>query len=372
MYRGSDSVFRISLTGIAFIFFFFLLVVLGWSSHDARSERDVAVKERNLLQAKNDDPQLLAAFEAASQELRAQLASSGANADDVIKRLTDKARAERDLANARALAKSLQSQVNGLTDVKETLTKAGGGANESVFSALALRARLEGEVRSVTGGDAATRIGDEEILAQTLAAFEFRRDLERRLQQKLGGQVVVAGQEAAWMGWLIDGSNATTAPGGAKTSASSARSTEAAPRAALSEQAVQAAVGEAPPVDIASLPTRYGPQTGGGSSPCWVDTRTNEVAFLLTIELRRNDVVVKRAWPDDFNAIVQGIPGLAGLLDRPLSHDEFRRLIAPVAKHSGEQCQYAVQVRENMRSGRDAERAYRQLEPLFHVVQLPR
>ena len=205
MYRGNDSVFRLSLTGIAFIFVFFLLVVLGWSHQDANLERDLA---QASLARRADDPQTLRALEDASRELRAQLADGGVNPEEAVKKLTDKVRAERDVAESTEEIKNLRAQLNSLADIKALLAKTGksvGIVDEALFSALELRARLKDKIFGTDGRSGAGAGGDEEILAQTLAALDFRRDLEARLSKKLGGQVVVAGREAQWVQWLVNG-----------------------------------------------------------------------------------------------------------------------------------------------------------------------
>ncbi|MDR1424755.1 MAG: hypothetical protein LBI92_09185 [Azoarcus sp.] len=389
MYRGNDSVFRLSLTGIAFIFVFFLLVVLGWSHQDANLERDMA---KAHLARRTDDPQTLRAFEEASRELRLQLADRGVSPEETVKKLTDKVRAERDAAESAEEIKNLRAQLNSLTDIKALLAKTGksaGIADEALFSALELRARLKDKVLGANERSAESASGDEEILTQTLAALDFRRDLEARLSKKLGEQVVVAGQEAQWVQWLVNGANPAAVPSGAPAPQSVARAApppslpslpnsppssppaERAPADAVSPVNALSAVepgNAAAEVDLSALPTRFGQQGGGAAVPCWIDRWTNQVQFLLSIELNRRNVVVKRAWPATLHDVARAIPGINGLFARPLSYDAFYKLITPVAKHSGDQCQYAVRIKENMRSGVLSEKAYRQLEPLFYIV----
>jgi len=376
MYRGNDSVFRLSLTGIAFIFVFFLLVVLGWSHQDANLERDAA---KARLAHRADDPQTLRAFEDASRELRIQLADRGVSPEEAIKKLTDKVRAERDVAESTEEIKNLRAQLNSLADIKALLARTGkstGIVDEALFSAIELRARLKDKILGANERSDAGAGGDEEILAQTLAALDFRRDLEARLSKKLGGQVVVAGQETQWVQWLVNGANPATAPAGANAPLPVASAASVPPAVSAPPIASVPPVERAPAnignagdtVDLAALPTRFGQQGGSAAVPCWIDRWTNQVQFLFSIELNRRNVVVKRAWPAALHDVARTIPGVNGLLARPLSYEAFYKLIPPVAKHSGDQCHYAVRIKENMRSGVLSEKAYRQLEPLFYIV----
>ena len=56
MYRGSDSVFRLSLSGIAFIFIFLLLIVFGGMYANADLERKEAVERLEQRQREVASP----------------------------------------------------------------------------------------------------------------------------------------------------------------------------------------------------------------------------------------------------------------------------------------------------------------------------
>lgn len=364
MYRGSDSVFRISLSGIAIIFIFFLLVVFGWMFSDANQQRKEALERLTQRQQEDSLPLAREALANARQELSDQLRGSGKNLeqiDEIIAKLTDKAAVETEVAALKARVQELNARLEGLTEVREIIAQAGkspslnGATEEELLSALELRARLEQQILA-SGRVTQRELSDNEVSAQATAALNFRAQVEARLERELG-LTIAPGQEATWAQWLVDTRMARLPPGLSVTQGN-ARARDRTPAPADGGQVV-------------SLPTRLGPQHSNDSTPCWVD-RAGDPQFLLTIELRPRDVAVTPAWPPAREQEARAIDGIDRLLVKSLAYKTFYDRIKPVGKHSGNQCRYAVRVKENMRSGELSERAYRQIDPLFYVVVLPR
>ena len=156
MYRGSDSVFRLSLTGTVFIFVLFLLVVFGWMYADADMARTEALARLGKRQQEDALPQAREAFESARQALRAQLEVAGANADVVIRRLLDRSEAEVEVAALKARVQDLNAQLMGLSEIRKILTLAdksatlNGATEDALLSALELRARLVQKIRAAS------------------------------------------------------------------------------------------------------------------------------------------------------------------------------------------------------------------------------
>ncbi|MDR2925646.1 MAG: hypothetical protein LBU76_06845 [Azoarcus sp.] len=363
MYRGGDSVFRLSLIGIAFILIFFLLTMFSRMYASADIARTEAVarlgqqQETALLQASQQ------AFESARKELQPLLQEGGMEADKVIQSLLDKAKVEAELATEKKRTQELSAQVMGLSEAKKILTQASStpvlnSANaEALVSALELRARMEQELLA-TPGQSASKLTDNEIVSRALAAIRFKRNIETLVESELG-LPLMPGQEAAWEQWLIadsqlfrsalDGLGTKTAAGGATDSA-------------LRGQ-------------LAFLRTRLASHNDKTLPPCWFDD-ASRVQYLLEIELRPGNVIVKSAWPPEREDAAQSIPGITQVLNRgPQPYPAFMekaRAIARHGGHGGQQCRYSAQVKDSVRSGMRSEKIHQELEQFLHLTDLPR
>ncbi|MDR3212455.1 MAG: hypothetical protein LBT71_00835 [Azoarcus sp.] len=367
-----------------FIFILFLLVVFGRMYYDADISRSEALARLSKRQQEDALPKAREAFEAVRQALRTQLDPTGANVDEVLKGLLDKAHAEAEVDELKVRVQELNTQLAGLSGIRDVLAQAGkaatlnGATEDALISALELRARLAQKVLANRPASASRELTDSEISSQTLTALELRRQIEMRLEKELG-QPLAPGQEAVWAKWLLDTRLLQIAGGASESNVPRARTGGgdiAPPRQQQSAATVvvQSEVSQPPPagVDITSLHTRLGTQSNDAVPPCWVD-RVGNVQFLLTLELRSSGVLVSPAWPPGRETEARAIPGIDRLLIRgPIAYRNFDERIQTVAQHSGSQCHYAVQVKDNMRDAMRSERVHQQLEALFNLAHLPR
>lgn len=366
MYRGGDSVFRLSLVGIAFILICFLLIVFSRMYSDA----DVARAEALVRLDQRQQELAQQAFESARESLQNQLSEVGVNPDKVIQDLLDKAKTETELATEKKRVQELGAQLAGLTEVKRVLTQAGrtpvlsGTSIEALASALELRARLEQELLAMPGQNVGKLI-DSEIASRTLAAIHFKQNIETLVERELG-LPLVPGEEPAWERWLVADSKLfkSTLDGSAANSAGGERS---APRAAGGEASSLRA-------QVDFLRARLNAHGDKAAPPCWFDD-AGRVQFLLTIELhgRPENVTVKPAWPPMRETGARAIPGIQQLLAHSqMPFAAFTDRARSIAQHGGAQCHYSVQVIDNLKSGMRSEKIHRELEAFFHLVDLPR
>ena len=156
MYRGSDSVFRLSLVGIAFILMFFLLIVFGRMYHDARAG----------VQDKKTDGD-------------------------------DSGKTQSELA-LKQQVRELGAQVKLLTQADKSPVLS-GTKGETILSALELRARLEQKL-SLPGG---ATLNDNDLASKALEAIDFKRGAFTRLESELGLSLT-PGQEASLIHHVVD------------------------------------------------------------------------------------------------------------------------------------------------------------------------
>jgi hypothetical protein len=352
MYKGSDVVFRLSLTEIAFILVFILLVVLGGVFAEAELKRTEALAHPQHAQpaapamASED-------FEALRRELQTQLTDAGANADDVIRRLLDKSRADAQVSALNARVLELNAQLTALTSIKEFLTQAGktpsldGTTEEALISSLELRALLDRQIRAAaeaeTGKAAPRQLDERAVAAQAKTAIEFWYQLRAVLEKEFGKDLV-PGQEAKWAQWLIEGQGPKT-PGDKET-------------ALLRAQ-------------LAFVRSRLETYGDNASLPCWFDA-AGKVQFLLVLELRPGNVLVTPAWPPEREADARAVAGIEPLLraSGPIPYDRFTERARNIMERNKSQCLYSVQVKDSIRGGMRSEKVHQQLETFFHTVSV--
>ncbi|MCL2160274.1 MAG: hypothetical protein FWH56_00080 [Betaproteobacteria bacterium] len=320
MYRGNDSVFRFSLTGIAFFLIFFLLILFVRMSSDVSAE----------LTSQDKHPQTDASPEGAQST---------------------------ELSIEKRRIRELEAQQKGITELRKVLTHSSrtpvldGTSEEALISALELRARLEQALLSAAPpGQKPDKYSDAEIASRVQAAIDIRQSIESLVFRELG-VMSVPGQESAWEQWLLTTLDRQDASGAEEKSD---------PRALRAQ--------------IAFLRERLDVSV---APPCWFDA-ASKVQPLLAIELhpgRPEKIAIKPlTLPRMHVDSASVIPGLEELQEaRQMPYPVFKERARTIAQHSSKQwCRYSVQVTDHLRSGMQSERIHRELENFFHLVILPR
>ncbi|MDR2014290.1 MAG: hypothetical protein LBP99_01525 [Azoarcus sp.] len=337
---------------------------------DADVARTEAVARLNRLQQEGALPLTQQVFESAQKDLQAQLAEMGANPDKIIHDLLDKSKVEAELTTEKKRVQELGAQLAGLTEAKKVLTRASrtpvldGASVEALASALELRARLEQEFLVMSDQNVA-KLTDSEIASRALAAVNFKRNIETLVERELG-LPLIPGQEPVWGRWLLTDSNLFKSTlNGLTTSGAGNGNT---PRMAGNEN------NNTLLAQVSFLRARLETLGDKTAPPCWFDD-DGRVQFLLTIELlprTSNNVTVKSAWPPARETSAMAIPGIKQLLaTRGQTYASFKDRARSIARHSGQQCRYSVQVIDNLGNGMRSEAIHKELETFFHLVSLP-
>ena len=319
MYRGNDNVFRFSLMGIAFLFIFFLLILI------VRMPSDVSAEPAPLDKHSQTD---------ANPE--------GAQATE--------------LSIEKKRVRELEAQLKGLTELKKVLTHSSktpvldGTSEEALISALELRAHLEQKLLSAAPpGQNPDKFSDAEITSQALAAIDFKRSIESLVKREFGVSLV-QGQEPAWEQWLVTLLDRLDA--------------------SVAEEKGDSRVLRA---QIAFLRDRLDANV---APPCWFDA-SGKVQSLFAIELRPGrpeKIVIKPATPPSPREnSASDIPGLEELRKtEQMPYPVFKASADAIAQHSSKQwCRHSVQVTDYLRNGMQSEKIHRELENYFHLDIVP-
>jgi hypothetical protein len=354
MYKGNDVVFRLSLTEIAFVLVFIVLIVLGGMFSEAELEHTETLT-RLGPNAQPEAPVYASEdFENMRRELQAQLTGAGVNADDVIRRMLDNTKTTAQVTALNSRVHDLNAQLAALTGIKEFLSQAGkspsmsGATEETLVSSLELRALLDRKIREVTeaetGQAAPRRLNEREVSAQAKMAVEFWYQVRTALEKEFG-QELVPGQEAKWAQWLVDGQG---------------------PKSLTDKESVLLRA------QLAFLRSRLETHGDSATPPCWFDETSGRVQFLFSLELRPGNVLVTPAWPPEREADARAVVGIEPLLRQsgPIPYDRFTERARNIMQRNKNACLYSVQVKDSIRSGLRSEKAHQQLETFFHTVSV--
>jgi hypothetical protein len=132
---------------------------------------------------------------------------------------------------------------------------------------------------------------------------------------------------------------------------------------------------------LAFLSRRLAAAGGAGSGhggrdfpPCWADA-DGRVELLFDIELRPGTIVVTPGWPPGRDAEARALPGVAGLLHRPWSPDEFVEQVQPLyawSRGRTPECRHYVQLRSAIADAVQSDRARLLVERYFYKIEVPR
>jgi hypothetical protein len=333
--KRNDQVFQLSLTEIAFIIVFLLLLLLGWMVF--QTERD---RKALLEQAKEaaDASVIIAAAQRAKQDLKDLARENGViDQSGVISQLIDREKLRADEAALRVRIRELDRTVSELTEVKKAIDgdkpNAQMGADSlrrDIAAGLALTAAVRGSMAEQPargGGQPQDSLSRDQLVAEAKSALRFKGAIERQLGRKLqiGKEVELAAQ-------LSSASGKSAGDGRGQTLHSAERETKD-----LRGQ-------------IAFLKARLGSRGGRDYPPCWAEERTGRLQYLFTIDIRHDGLLIREAWPPSRDADAKQLPGLAELLTHsPVSVAEFNAAMSGIDQSSKtKNCRHYVLLRNHV------------------------
>lgn len=303
--RGDDQVFQLSLTEIAFVIVFLLLLLLGWMVFNTQGGRSHALGPTASVA---DTTAVIAAAERAGNELDELVRQSGtADRADVISRLIEREKLSAVNTALRARIEELDHTLSALTEVRNAIVaekaKDGGAATDAVrreiLTGLAVAAAvrqslIEPRARQERGGTSAQHVPSREtLLTEARSAIALKAAIERRLQTELGRKLE-AGTEGVLAAELIAAAGSMSSQHG------------------IAEKDNKDLRGQ-----VAFLTARLGVKGGRDYPPCWAEESTGKLQYLFAIDIRNEGLVIRAAWPEARGADAKLLPGINALLAHP-------------------------------------------------------
>jgi hypothetical protein len=331
--QRTDQVYPLSLTELAFVVIFLILLLTGWmvvSSGEelaaAQRQRDEALARTAELSSGDALERLQALDQSLRQtqaEIKALLADSGArDPDGLLSELVRRSRAEADSARLRQRVEDLDAQLSASQEIRKQVEAAAGQAGthpgavkEQIVSALEFKRALE----QAAGEPVPPR--QEQQAAQDYAAA--RRELSAlRADGRSGADIARENQDLrGQMAWL--------------------------------RQRLEANGGRDYP-------------------PCWADPATGKPQYLFTIVIQDGGLRIEAAWPPERATDAERLPGIGGLAGvGPLSLTAFQARTRPLDADSRERnCRHYVRLVNHVRSLDSFNRYRYAVEEFFYKFEV--
>lgn len=333
-----DPIYPLTLTELAFIIIFLVLLLTGWLVVQAEQERDAALGQRDAALAQlrgpgaEDTAAALAAREAALRQAEAELrallaASGGADPDGLVSELVRKAAAEAENQRLRRRVDDLDAQLSALEAVRRVVEEA---ASEQ------------------SGGTAAADPAGRRAAAEALlSALEFQRQLAAA-----SGETLARGREREQAGRFADAWRTLRGQAGD-------------PGRLLRENRDLRA-------RAAWLQGQLEARGGRDYPPCWAEEATGKPQYLFTIALLDSGLRVEPAWPPERAAEAEALPGVAALAGAgTLPAAVFRNRVAALdADSRGKNCRHYVRLANRVRNLAIFNRLRYAVEDFFYKFEI--
>jgi hypothetical protein len=337
----SDRIYQLTLTELAFIVIFLILLLTGWMIVRTEDERAAALKQaedaRTKLAALSGDGAVErlesreAALRRAEEDLRRLLAAAGgADPDALVSELVKKAAAEAENRRLKKRIEDLDAQLSALVEVKKIVEEAATGIPGSA--------------------ERSPHSGRESAAAELLSALEFKRSVEKE-----AGEPVGHGRER-------------------ERAREYAGALQAIRAGADGAEGVQQLVRENRDLRARAAWMRGQLEARGGRDfpPCWAEEATGKPQYLFTIELRDGALRIEPAWPAERNADAEHTPGVAGLTGAgSLSIPAFRaRVQALDADSKAKNCRHYVRLVNRVQNLATFNRLRYAVEEFFYKFEI--
>jgi hypothetical protein len=321
----TDRIYQLTLTELAFIVIFLILLLTGWMIVKTEDEKAAALEQRDAALARAAElsgggeglarlENLHESLRQTEAEIRRILAGQRhGDPDELVSELVAKTEAESQNRQLRQRIEDLDAQLSTLREigamVEEAANSSGGG---------------EGK------GQADASAGREAARAEILSALIFKRALEQA-----SGETVGRRRE----------------PEHAADYAKALREWRARPADSGNVRRLDRE-NEDLRGQLAWMQNRLDARGGRDYPPCWAEPGTGKPQYLLAIEIRDGGLKIEPAWPPERNGDAGRLPGADSLVgSETLSLSAFRARARPLDADSRQKnCRHYVRLINRVKS----------------------
>ena len=359
MSKKNDQVFPVSLSEIAFMLVFLLMLLLGFMI--IRDQREKAELKRRLEYAHHAQSTEVsqATLENAKSQFEASMRAAGhPSPQDITKKLVDgsEVRAERD--RLRREVQDLSERLSALESLREKIEKATEQgdkvAREEIEHALA----LQNEIRKFTGDQAhgATTAASKELRGRIKDAIAATNTLREQAKSKLGMEIK-PGDEPAAMREVIEAAKLAAVVTADKNSPG------------LRKAEIEKLRGQ---IQYFTNRNRF---HGLDHPPCWVDA-SGKIEFLFSVETRPDGFIATKAWPPNREQEARTLPNIEQALSSgTMKMLDFSVTMQPILAWSQKQdpeCRHFVFIATTIGDADARDSARKVVEGFFYKFEVKR
>jgi hypothetical protein len=353
MSTKNDQVFQLSLTELAFMIIFILMLLLGMMvvrTVKENNELKAAAATEQGAQSKTD------VLNQVTSALKANLEAIGQNKpDEVISKMVLAAEAQAETGRLKVLLEEKDKQVTALTEIEKALAevpkdKKNQEAKAIVVQALltmaelqkALQSKKDDEGKKLTGPQIIDKVREMQQartqLAQALKIDEG--DLSEATIEKLVKDATAYGDLA----------KSDTNPMALKKANSDLQG------------------------QVTYLQHKLDARGGMDFPPCWADPATGKIQMLFYVELSENSVRVTPDWPASRQQDAMALPGMDAVLSKQsYGYDDFLQAVRPIYDLSqSKTCRFYVRMKNEISDAVQSDRKRRLIENSFYKLEMRR
>lgn len=341
MSAKNDQIFQLSLTEIAFMLTFLLMLVLGLMVVSAQKDnKDL----REQLQSVEQLEQKQSALAQARDYLMQKLGSIGAqNPDDVISKLVKDAEAQAETERLKVLLDEKNRTLTSMIELEKVLAQMSKDSEESkahVQTSLAMMSKLGERLGPAASSQDITDELDRMIEASNLVAGQAPKEVDQN---------------------LVDQAKAVTADAKAYQELKQNKLNPVELKRENTNLRGQ----------MMYLQNKLDARGGMDFPPCWADEVTGRTQLLFSLVLRDETLMVSPGWPESRNQDAAELPNIEHILSKPDVHySEFIESVRPIFALSKQQaCRHFVLIDNTITDAVQSDRKRLMIEGSFYKIE---
>ena len=363
MSKKNDQVFPVSLSEIAFMLVFLLMLLLGFMIfREQREKAELKAELKRRLEYAHHAQSIevsQATLENAKSQFEASMAAAGhPSPQDITKKLVDgsEVRAERD--RLRREVRDLSERLSALESLREKIEKATEQgdkvAREQIEHALA----LQNEIRKFTGDQAQglTTAASKKLRERIKDAISATNTLREQAKSKLGMEIK-PGDEPAAMREVIEAAKLAAVVTADKNSPG------------LMKAEIEKLRGQ---IQYFTNRNRF---HGLDHPPCWADA-SGKIEFLFNVETRPDGFIVTKGWPPNREQDARALPNIEQALSGgTMKLLDFSVTMQPILAWSQRQdpeCRHFVYIATTIGDADARDSARKVVEGFFYKLEVKR
>lgn len=341
MSAKNDQVFQLSLTEIAFMLTFLLMLVLGMMVVALQTEKGDLMDQ---LKSEQELEQQSASLTQAQAFISSQLQGLGVTKpDEVISKLVQTAEAKTENERLKVLLEEKETKLTSMVELEKVLEKMSRDSNvplEHVQTSLVVMSKLSEQLGADAGDKLIESELDQMFEASKLIAGQAPKEAEMdRVEQ---AAAVVADAKA-----YQELKNNKLNPVELKRENANLRG------------------------QMVYLQNKLDARGGMDYPPCWADEVTGKTQLLFSLVLRDEMLSVSSAWPESRNQEAAKLPNIEKILSQPeVGYPEFISSVRPIFELSKQQnCRHFVLIENTITNAVNSDRKRLMIEGSFYKIE---